>query len=145
MKFFILSMLLSALAVSFAGCDPYNGPNIDPTGSQCAGGVAQIGVGDGFLEYLCGCTGSPASGTVVGSPANLTCHIPSGTIVIFEYIAIQDQHQIVNTSGLAFPAGTIITPGSGVTTSTTGVLTQVGTYGFQDDFNTALQGSIIVP
>lgn len=137
--------LLTALAATLSACQEYNGPVIDPTGSQCASNIAQIGVGDGFLEFLCGCTGQPPATTVLPAPANLTCHVPLNTTIVFQYIGIQTQHQIVNSSGLSFPSGPVITPGPGNVTTSTATFIQTGTYGFQDDYDLALQGSIIVP
>jgi plastocyanin len=134
---------LLALALGVSACDQYNGPVIDATGSQCTSGVAQIGVGDGFLEYLCGCTGQPAAGTILYAPANLTCHVPAGTTVYFQYIAITEQHQIVNSSGDFFPSGPF--ENSPNATPSVATFTATGTYGFEDAYNNALQGSIIVP
>lgn len=139
-----LALLLLPFSALLASCENYQGPVINPAGSQCTGGEAQIGVGDGFLQFLCGCTGGSPTGTTLPAPANLTCHVPSGTTVFFQYIAIQDQHQIINSSGNFFPSGPIINPPA-VGQVSDATFTATGTYGFQDAFNNALQGSIIVP
>ncbi len=124
-------------------CPLTQGPISDTGGSGCSSGLTQIGVGDGFLQYLCGCTGQTSS-SVLSAPANMVCHVPAGTHIIFQFIDIHTQHQIVNSGGLFFVSGAVIQPGSGVYTSAA-QFTSVGTYYFEDAFNTTLQGQIVVP
>ena len=138
-----LIFFLLILATAVSACQSTTTPVVNPAATQCPGGTAEIGVGDGFFEFLCGCTGGPAGGTFVPTPGNLTCHVPSGTVVMFEYIAIQTEHQIVSSGGLPFASAPPVLPG-GVTASAAQFQT-VGTYNFQDAYNTALTGAIIVP
>jgi hypothetical protein len=147
MKNFNALLIFSTLAFlsTLTACREYQQyPVVLEASTQCTAGVAEIGVGDGFLEFLCGCTSAPAAGTILSAPANVVCHVPSGTFVLFEYIDIHTTHQIVNSSGLAFTSGQPILPGNGVYTTAAQFVT-VGTYGFEDAFNLALQGQIIVP
>jgi len=147
MKTISLLILVSIGLLGLSGCnDEQLTPTIDPTSSACSSNVAQIGIGDGFVENLCGCTGAgELSNGVQTAPANVTCTVPSGTTVMFVYIAIETQHQIVNTGGAFFPAGVIATPGNASTQVAAALFSSSGTYLFEDVFDSAIQGKIVVP
>lgn len=140
----VLSLILLISSVFLASCEQRTGPVIDRGGTGCHAGLAQIGVGDGFFEALCGCTGGPADGTILTAPANLVCHVPAGTEVMFQFIDVHTTHQIINSGGLNFPSGAVIQPGAGIYTSAA-QFNDVGTYLFEDAYDNALTGQIIVP
>jgi plastocyanin len=144
----LLFILLFSIGLSgLSGCNQEQlSPNIDPSGSACTTTSAQIGVGDGFIENLCGCTGAGELGKgVQPAPANVTCTVPSGTTVFFVYMGIETQHQIINNSGSSFPAGQIATPSDPNTHIAAALFSASGTYNFEDAFDTQIQGKIVVP
>lgn len=147
---------LAGLAV-FAGC---SGP---PTGgigliaaadTACRTGVAEIRVGDGFMQTLCGCVGpGETSGAVFSTPGTLTCTLASPTTAMFFYFTGNVlQHQIIPLGTPSFVASPLIgpgAPGTSTTISTTTVHavtfgTPATTYQFEDSIN-GLTGQIIVP
>lgn len=139
----IAILFLITAAFAFTGCEEFKSP-VRSGDSNCHTGLAQIGIGDGFIEYLCGCTGQPVGGTILYSPATVTCHVPAGTTVMFQYIGIHTKHQIINSSGLQFPSGAPV-DGTNVYVTPAPTLTTPGTYGFSDAFNNGITGQLIVP
>lgn len=132
--------MLGAMA---AGCS-----EIQPEAfsSGCGPGVAQLLIMDGMAKRLCGCQAEPDD-TLVVPPAALDCTVAAGTQVFFRFEGAFNSHQVV------FPA-TGQTGLSGHTTQPLDpaslrphvvLLEASGTYVFRDGFNTAVQGSIIVP
>jgi hypothetical protein len=144
-RFLLIFFIFAALG--FSGCQNEQlTPTVDPSGTKCTANEAEIGVGDGFIENICGCTGAgELTKGVQTAPANTTCTVPSGTTVMFVYIAIQNEHQIVNSGGLFFPSNVLATPSDASTHISGSLFSASGTYLFQDAFDTAIQGKIIVP
>lgn len=124
-----------------ASCDD---TETNPAPPSCGSNQAQIAVYDGMLEILCGC--QEAAGILIAEPNPLTCTVPSGTTVFFFYQGTKLRHQIISTtnpslfvnSPVSDPNATIPVRSFYVTFSST------GTYEFQDEFESALNGQIIV-
>jgi plastocyanin len=142
MKNGILLFLAVFVLMAFSSC--VSTTTSGNSSSGCASGLAQIQVGDGFLEILCGC--QEAGGVVVGTPANITCTVPSGTVVLFLYLGTELEHQIVSSGGLSFPSSSVSNPQDPNPIRTAAAqFTASGTYDFQDAFNQGIQGKIVVP
>jgi hypothetical protein len=136
---------LSLLPIALASCgegirslatDPLQPVSCDPN-------TALIAVYDGLLENLCGCA-EPA-GTIVASGTALTCTVPVGTRVTFQYVATLTPHQILSTSTPTFVSSLAHDPLQGIYYPSHGIaLTTAGTYLFADGFDAGLRGSIVV-
>ena len=155
-RIFKIASLVLATSV-LAGC-PGEAPSnealvgLDPAATACTAGLAQIQVGDGFLEILCGCTSSATGAGVVVSapiagPTAFVCHVPTGTVVMWQVLGTQLWHQIEPlqvSGGSSFPSGQLIKP-EDPDRASVAQFTTPGTYGFQDAMNSGLQGEIVVP
>ena len=120
-----------------AGCGT-NTTSLSGT-AGCGTNHAAIAVYEGMLQNLCGCTGAGQNGAVAASGSTLTCTVPVGTTVFFQFIEPTGEHQIEAVGTPTFAASPINTFHA-VT-----FLTAASTYTYRDAFNTALQGQIIVP
>jgi hypothetical protein len=143
-----LRFLQFALLVGFlvsSGCDQISPPVVTQADTACTPGQAQLQISDGYFKNLCGCV-EPA-GTLVPSPGTLTCTVPVGTVVFFYVVAGFTHHQIISTTGgtLTFPSGPVSDTGNTGEIQPYGVpFVTAGTADFEDAYDTALQGQIIV-
>lgn len=129
---------LASLAL-FCGCDPYSST---PGASGCGQNTALIGVRDGFLQNLCGC--NEPSGTTASPGQTLTCTLPAGTWVVFDFSNTVLAHQIVSTGANSFPASAPKDPSKpGVVLNHAVQFTTAGTYTFQDTFEPSVNGQVI--
>lgn len=97
-------LLISSALVLGACADPQP---IQPVGTpltDCDAGIAQIRVGDGWQQVLCGCV-LEAAGTVTYAPVQLTCTVNAGTRVFFRFEGSVTPHQIAPNGGPDFPGG----------------------------------------
>jgi plastocyanin len=116
------------------------GPN--GVSGACTPGKAQLAVYDGFIQNLCGCQ-EPEE--VVMPPASLTCTVPAGTTVWFWYISTTQFHQIQSTANPTFPTSPLNDPNASNPVKTHVVtLKDPGNYEFQDVYNRAVNGTIVV-
>jgi hypothetical protein len=127
-----------------SSCVQVNPPVVVQSDTVCQTGQAQIQISDGYFEDLCGC--AEAAGTKVTSPGTLTCTVPVNTVVFFYVVATITHHQIISTTG-----GSLTFPSSPVSDTDTGTIqpygvpfNSAGTADFEDAYDTALQGQIIV-
>jgi hypothetical protein len=122
-------------------------PNV---ATECSPNSAQILVGDGYLQNLCGCIGTGENTQIYPIPGNLTCHLApseSQAVVFFNFSNTTLQHQIVPTStGAKFaPTPYINLPNSNTPTVFAVSFPESETvYPFQDAFS-KLNGQIFVP
>lgn len=111
--------------------------------SGCGANTALIGVGDGYIQNLCGCT--EADGTTSVTQDGFTCTVSNGDTVIFHYLGTKLKHQILSTSGgKSFPATPVNDPNSDHPVWSFSIsITETGTFFFQDAFNPIISGQII--
>ena len=147
MKHLSQILKLAVLLMITAGCDAPNSNTPAVQATACQAGAAQIAVADGYLQNVCGCN-EPA-GTLSGPSMSLTCTVRPNTIVLFRYQATRLKHQIIptGTTDLSiFGASPVSDPLSSAPVLVHAIqLTASGTYTFQDAFNSALSGQIVVP
>jgi hypothetical protein len=132
------------VALNLSGCGDPVMDDVSPSATACESGVAQITVGDGFLQTLCGCQGLTAPVFFhAGTP--LACTVTSGTMVFFHYLGNKLPHQIISTSVATFPTSPVSDPDSATTYRSHPVrLSAPGAYTFTDNYNFALSGTITV-
>lgn len=146
--------LAAALALAvLPGCGAtLANPSLSPSATACTANTAQIGVGDGYLQNLCGCGGTP--GQIISPPQTLTCNVSAtGTTVFFHYLGTRLTHQIApagaaggDGSATAFVMSPISDPADKSPVRAHAIqLTASGTYSFVDLYTPQLKGSIIVP
>lgn len=140
---YLFRMIQLFVLAGLLGCGDNLSTAQDAT--SCSSGTAQIAVGDGYLEVLCGCT--EANGTIVVPPSVLTCHVSApSTAIVFAFVGTTLQHQIVSTSGPGFASSSLYDPQAAQPISSySATLSTSGTYGFQDQVNAQMTGEIIVP
>lgn len=144
-------LLLGVMAVSFGGIgcgqDTSQTLSFPPTATACSENTAEILVGDGFLQTLCGCTGEGESvGTVFSAGNTLTCHLASeSTTVFFVFIGVGVRHQIIPSQAGTFESSAIFDPANPSYRSYAVQFSASGTYGFSDQFVANVNGNIIVP
>ena len=74
----------SLLALQGCGQSTVDAPSISAASTACASHTAEILVGDGYLETLCGCTGTEESaGKIFPSGTPLTCHLGARSDTLF--------------------------------------------------------------
>lgn len=118
-------------------------PTVGPSDTACSGAMAQIEMGDGYLRNLCGC--AEAAGTTASGGSSLTCTIPAGTTVFFQFSAARTRHQIVATGAPELPAGPEIDPVNPVSLKAhAATLTSAGTYSFRDVYDASIVGRLVV-
>jgi hypothetical protein len=140
----LLTAALSVFAMTATSCEENQASLTGPNGASgvCTPGKAQLAVYDNFLQILCGCQEAPA---IIQPPTNLTCTVSANTQVIFWYIATTQFHQIQSTAQPTFPISPLNDPGSSNPIPTHVImLTNPGSYEFQDVYNRTLNGTIIV-
>lgn len=127
-------------------------PTLAASATACTSNTAQIGIGDGFVQNLCGCGGT--SGQVITPPQTLTCNVgAAGTTVFFHYIGTRLTHQIAPAGAAggagaadAFAVSPISDPAADTPIRVHAItLNASGTYSFVDLYTPQLQGSIVVP
>ena len=137
---------LLLLLLAGAGCGNQTVSLAVPTPSaSCASGMAIVGVHDGFLQILCGCT--ETAGTSATPPAALTCTVAAGTVVVFEYVGTSARRQIRSTASaaLTFAGSPVVDPHEATSPRAHAVrLSTAGTYAFEDELDASLNGSIVV-
>jgi hypothetical protein len=125
-----------------SSCEQINPPIVNQSDTACATGQAQVQISDGYFEDLCGC--AEGSSTVT-SPGTLTCTVPLNTVVFFYVIAGFTHHQVISTGGtLTFPSSSVSAIDTGTVQPYGFQFTTAGTADFEDAYDTALQGQIIV-
>lgn len=79
-------------------------------------------------------------------PADLTCTLPRGSSIFFQYLDTHSAHQIVSIGTPSFiPSRPMLSQDDAIKVRSHRVeLTQPGTYFFQDLFQTGLSGRIII-
>ncbi len=118
-------------------------PTLGPSDTACSGSMAQLEMGDGYLRNLCGC--AEAAGTTASGGSALTCTIPAGTTVFFQFGAARTRHQILATGAPELPSGPEIDPVNPLSPKAhAATLTSAGTYTFRDAFDESVVGSIVV-
>jgi hypothetical protein len=144
---FVARLVLIFGVAGASGCQGI--PDLSVAGpgeTACSGTDAQILVGDGFLQALCGCAESSAAIFPAGGDP-LTCTVPVGTTVLFLYTGALTTHQIFPASPGLFTPGPpaiplnlddannyIVFPVS---------LTAPGDYGFFDAYVPGVSGVLI--
>ena len=129
--------------MALSGCGSLEG--LESASTSCGQGTAVIGVADGQVARLCGC--NEAGGQWVTNNANLVCTVPSGTTVVFQYLAVASSHQIVSApaSVKTFAPSTVFSPKSEPVVRAYAVkLIESGTYAFTDRFDSTLAAQIVV-
>ena len=141
-------ILLLPLLVS-AACEPLNSgfePQISAPQTACTSGQAQIEIGDGYQRILCGCA-EPAGAMVPSAGSKdpaLTCTVPSGTVVFFEYLSTVDRHQIISLASPSFPSSPISDPSDHPPLQIYGAtFSPAGTYLYEDAFEPGTTGQIV--
>jgi hypothetical protein len=140
----LISVCLLTLSTTLAACGASSSEVVrDPKALGCPTGSAIIMVSDGFLETICGC--AEASPTYAPQGQALTCTVPTGTAVFFEYIGTGMPHQILSTGTPSFPPSPLSDPSdpSSMVRVHTVKLTLPGTYTFHDAINPTLSGQLI--
>jgi hypothetical protein len=139
-----ISLLFSILMLgALSGCSEDvidQSATFDSATTTCQPGSAEILVGDGYLKSVCGCSGSPET---VTPPASLTCSVPVNTTLFFLYAGTRLTHQIVPTVQDSLPASGVSSVKSLIHSHTV-IFAAPGTYGFYDNFNSAMVGQIVV-
>ena len=112
--------------------------------STCTPGSAQLAIGDGFQENLCGCqeTGGAVVATGTGP---VTCTVNSGTQIFFYYLGTRLRHQVISATGDGFAASPVSDPADKTMTKVHSFqITVPGTYGYVDAFDAGITGQFVV-
>lgn len=139
--FIAIGSVSGSLLLTSCGTSTIPLSNVAPAQTACQPNTAQIAVGDGFLQILCGCTqANEAPLTVFPTPEKLTCHVQSAnTTVFFLFVNTKSRHQIVPTGPNFFQPSAVNNPSvDPVIISSATLLSQPGTvYSFEDLFSGA--------
>jgi hypothetical protein len=140
------ALLSATLLATLSACGPSAQPGDALPGADttCAANSAQLAVGDGFQEILCGC--AEPGGTVIasGTGVSVTCTIPVGTQVFFYYIGTKTKHQIMAADGVSFPSGPVSDPTDSVPVRVTSFqLTAAGSYPYNDAYDAGISGTLV--
>lgn len=142
-----MKSLAAALALALSACAGLGRDAALPaSATACGPGVAQIQILDGMAKRLCGC--AEPDDTLIAPPASVDCTVAVGTRVHFRFEGTFREHQIVFTgAGMDDLHGHVVQPEEPVTRRPHVVLFDTATtsYPFRDGFNSAVNGSIIVP
>lgn len=156
--FAVLSLCLGLVeGAGLSGCGDNRTPDgltlpISASATACLPGTAEILVGDGFLQNLCGCVGPGEDpSNIFAVPNSLTCHLAAGTtsagtiVVTFNFFGTVYWHQIISVGPNNFGATPLFEPGNSAHMRVFGVVLQPATpYSFQDVIS-GMTGSIFVP
>lgn len=144
-------MKRSALLFSLilAGCGNSSVPGTPPASIECSTEAAVLTIGDGYLQAHCGCDENTAGGPneVITKVAgeSLTCSIGTGDAVVFQYLSPLRRHQIVSTGSPSFVSSPLSDPEADSPIRVHSArFDQTGSYGFQDAFNSGIEGVIEV-
>lgn len=133
-----LVALLALCNIGGSCDDPYYSSSSTP----CDANIAQIAVWDGQLQVICGCGGT--DGAFVPRGSNLSCTITSGK-TLFVYFYGMLRHQLVSVGTPALGDSPIYDPSDGnPIRAFTFRPTAAGAYGFRDQFDGALIGTVTV-
>jgi hypothetical protein len=109
--------------------------------TSCQAGQAQILVGDGYLQNLCGCQETPG---IVNPPAVFQCTVPVNTSVLILFLANVTDHELVPQAGSSFVPSPISNPNDDLPSrGYAQSFSTAGTYGFVDAFNASVTGKIV--
>lgn len=137
------ALVLGSLASVLLGLWGCGNETIEGINTPCTTGLAQLAVFDTFLENLCGC--QEAGNTVIDPPNPLTCTIPVGTTVVFYYTGTKMIHEIASTGSPSFENSAVSNPkASNPIRSFAVTFNTAGDYFFEDVYNQALNGEIVV-
>lgn len=141
----IRSGITIAVLLSLTGClSGGSQPNVDKSTTGCSGGSALIGIRDGQMQTICGCTEGV---TQIPAGTDLVCTVNQGTLVVFDFSGNQSIHQIISDGIPSFVSSPPSIPdnGGGPDVPSHAVhLLNSGTYRFYDAFNSQQTGRIIV-
>lgn len=137
----LIRSILAIILIQLSACGEVSTISLPQTG--CDTGSALIGVHDGYLSRLCGC--SESAGATASHGETLTCTVSAGTSIHFHYLSIKQKHQIVSSGSPSFVDSAVSDPEQGQKVTAHGIsLNTTGTYTFQDEFDSTLSGQIIV-
>jgi len=109
----------------------------------CDTDAAQISVGSAALTIDCGC--DEAAGTQAVKPNALTCTVANGTTVVFNYAEHTLPRQILSKGTPSFVSSPPSDPSEDEPLQAHAVkFEQIGTYQYEDGFDSTLHGKIIV-
>ena len=103
---------------------------------SCEGNSVQIQVYDTFASRVCGCTEGAGS---FSTPGSFTCTVKIGATVYFNFIGINQQHQIITSNA----SSQVVNPSDAVKVAAI-VLNQTGTINVADSGNTNFSGTFTV-
>ncbi len=136
-------VLAGALIFGASACDQdtsLSGSN--QISGDCITGQAQLVVYDTFIQSVCGCQESPE---ISNPPNGITCTVPVGTSIWFWYLSTTLLHQIQSTATPTFQTSSLSDPNSSNPVRTHVVtLSTTGSYEFDDVYNRAINGTIVV-
>lgn len=147
--FLINFTTVSGLAFLALGCGDRvttSASALASSATQCQAQVAQLAVGDGNIQRLCGCQeDAGVAGPVIVAGTAVTCTVNSGTTVYFNYTATQDTHQISSSGTPSFASSPVSDPMTRSAISVHAVtFSTAGTYAFEDAYFRAISGQIVV-
>lgn len=126
-----------------AACDPAT--DTADVSSSCGAGSAAIGISDGLIAPLCGCSGTTDGWRTFD--AGINCTVTAGTTVSFYYLSTTLSHQIRSTatSARSFAPSPVSDPAVEPVIRTHAVtLSVAGTYTFTDSFDARLAATLTV-
>jgi hypothetical protein len=147
---FTACILSFTMAMSMTACDAVSPDSLPAFGEEdtsCKPGVAQILVGDGYLQNICGCTGPDETLTLYPAGQTLQCHVPtSDSYVFFNFLTAHGRHQIIATGNALFAPTPLIDFSVPNAIRVFPVnFPQASTSYFFEDAIGGMQGEIIVP
>jgi len=130
------------IAATFACGQSTPVKTIEPATTACQAKQAQILVGDGYLQNLCGC--QEAAG-ITAAPGVFQCSVPVGTTITFLFLINKTTHELIPQSGSSFNPGPISNPADELPVRAFGQsFSAAGSFLFADAFNSNVTGKIIV-
>ena len=135
------SLPFIALVFALSGCGNNPAPETAPS-KGCASGSAELAVYDNDSAVLCGC--QETSGRVAANDT-LKCTVSKDTVVFIHFFGVQNTHSLAPTGSPVFPSSPNIDPTSSAPVREHALkLSETGTYGFTDLYNSSIHGEIIV-
>jgi hypothetical protein len=136
---------LSILLVAYlSACG--NGTPSGIAKTECAKGAALIWVYDSTLRSLCGCD-EGLQIKAAGDDEDFRCTVSSGMTVTFQFSGSHLRHQIIPSDDPSpIPTGPLYDPETiEFQAPAYGFeVEEIGTFGFEDAFNSALSGAITI-
>ena len=143
MNFIARSLIAGICFLNFASCASQGSDPLERAATACNSGTAQIGLYDGFLQRLCGCTEGASDPILTGTP--LTCTVALNAMVTFHFLGTQAPHQILSDGSPAFASSPYSDPKAATPIRAHAVqFTVAGSYRFRDVSDAGLTGTIIV-